>query len=121
MKTLKSKMIAGVTALVLLFGVFFMVKAIEKDSTDKAPVAIKASTWRFTGTSQSQIYDVSHWQSGPSTDPNCSNVDEPLPCTFTVTDATIANTSQLVSYLNAKYPSDPDAVADNADSRKPEM
>ncbi|MGB3106970.1 hypothetical protein [Sphingobacterium siyangense] len=120
MKTLKSKFVAGVTALVLLFGVFFMVKAMEKNSVEKIPTAIKASTWHFTGTSQSQIYNDSFWQSGPSSDPDCSVADESLPCTYTVTDATISNPTQLVSYLNTKYPSNPSAVASNADSRKPE-
>ncbi|MGE8425793.1 MAG: hypothetical protein ACN6PI_23350, partial [Sphingobacterium siyangense] len=117
MKTLKSKMIAGVTALVLLFGVFFMVKAVSKNSTEKAPVAIKASTWHFTGTSQSQIYDDSYWQSGPSSDSNCSTAPDDLPCNFTVSDATISNPTQLVSYLDSKYPNSPNLVAQNADSR----
>jgi hypothetical protein len=120
MKTTKSKIIASVTALVLLFGVFFIVKAMEKKSEQAPTKVITASTWHFTGTDQSQIYNASFWQSGPSSDPNCSTDPDNLPCTYTVTDATISNPTQLVSYLNTKYPSNPNAVASNADSRKPE-
>ncbi|WP_158655662.1 hypothetical protein [Sphingobacterium sp. HMA12] len=121
MKTLKSKIFTGVTVFILLFGVFFMVKAKEKTNSPSAPTLVKASTWHFTGTDQSQIYNASYWQSGVSSNPDCSDDAETLPCTFTVTDATISNTTQLVSYLNTKYPSNPNAVASNADSRKPEM
>ncbi|WP_346066787.1 hypothetical protein [Sphingobacterium siyangense] len=120
MKTLKSKIITSLTAFVLVFGIFFMVKAMEKKSATSSVKLISATTWHFTGTSQSQIYNASYWQSGSSSDPDCSTADESLPCTFTVTDATISNPTQLVSYLNTKYPSNPSAVADNADSRKPE-
>lgn len=122
MKTTKSKIIASVTALVLLFGVFFMVKAIEKKSETTPVKIITASTWHFTGTDQSQIYDGSFWQSGASSDPACStSPSNPLPCTYTVTDATISNPSELVDYLDSKYPSNPSGVATDADSRKPEM
>lgn len=121
MKTLKSKIVASVTAIILLFGAFFIVNAMEGKVDESSTKLVKASTWHFTGTNQSQIYNSSFWQSGSSSDPSCSNAAETLPCTYTVTDASIANPSQLVSYLNTKYPSDPDAVAANADSRKPEM
>ncbi|MDR2269523.1 MAG: hypothetical protein LBF27_01345 [Sphingobacterium sp.] len=51
MKTKKSKFIAGITALILLFGVFFMVRAMEKSNLSNKDV-LTEEWFDYTGPSQ---------------------------------------------------------------------
>lgn len=121
--------IASITAILLLFGAFVVVKAVESDiTTQKANsniVKAHVPTWHFTGTDPSQILTLGNWEEGPApSSANCVNdPDAPLPCQYTVSDENemITNEQELLSYFSNTYPSNTQtAVRDNADSQKDE-
>ena len=91
---------------------------VKPTSTTK----VTATVWRFIGTNSSEILQASKWEQGPSGDPSCQNDPlQPLPCQYTVTDQTIADSDELMEYFEATYPSNTaDEVRDHADSQKPE-
>lgn len=110
--------------IVLFLGIFFGIKAIEKNGLIKEAekINIAERTWHFTGTQTSEILEAGKWALGSSPNTSCVLDDqEPLPCQFTVSNANITNTMELIAYFNARYPIDTSTkVRDNADSQKPE-
>ncbi|WP_293928041.1 hypothetical protein [Sphingobacterium sp. UBA6320] len=51
MKTLKSKIVAGISALVLLFGAFYIVEAMDRNDLEvKNNVTLVSVNWEFTPT-----------------------------------------------------------------------
>jgi hypothetical protein len=119
---LTKKIMGSVAAIALVLSTVltFAFKS-DKSELSESSKQFAPTTWHFTGTEASQIYNSAFWQSSDPSEPSCSLDPETLPCAFTVTDEDIANPSELVTYLNTNYPSDPASVADAADSRKPEL
>lgn len=68
MKTLKSKIIAGVTAIVIAFGVFFAVNAQDKvTSTESKPSsAVTTQTYHYLLDDPNGENDPMNWAEGPS-------------------------------------------------------
>ena len=76
MKTLKSKIIAGVSAFLVLFGVVFAVDAMEKNAEKKVEKKVITEQWfDYTSSSTNPTdYDLPgnyHLSSNPSTGQNC--------------------------------------------------
>ncbi len=67
MKTLKLKIVAGLTAIILLFGAFIVVKAMEKKV--EQPAAVDPMTVYFQPQSNdpSAIQNTSNWGTSPGT------------------------------------------------------
>lgn len=125
MKNLKNnRWLAGIAMVLFVFGIFFIVKAVEKNTNlrEGQMEEVNETTWHFTGTQTSEILEAGKWALGSSPNTSCVLDDqEPLPCQFTVSDANITNTMELIAYFNARYPIDTSTkVKDNADSQKPE-
>lgn len=122
MATIKKNWLrAGISLFVLFLGVFFVVKAMEKEEVNvdkKAHIA----TWNFTGTDVSEILQPEKWQPGATSNNDCEqDLQMPLPCQFTVNDAEITTPEELVSYFEDSYPTNTAVeVRNNADSQKDE-
>lgn len=107
MKTTKSKIIAGVTALVLLFGVFFMVKAMEKkDQLAKVQVSASVSAdvpYFYNGPATTDItvlQNTSHWSTSQNPDFECGGPAD-VPCSIPAESLTDLNTKlQACSDIN---------------------
>ncbi|MBE8714821.1 hypothetical protein [Sphingobacterium hungaricum] len=121
MKTLKSKIVAGMTAFALLFGLFFTVTAFEKNQKTAVAKKTATTTWHFTGDDPSEILNPEKWEDGSSPD-NCeTELTLELPCTFE-TNVSIVDAEALIDYFESEYPIDTEEqVVENAEStRNPE-
>lgn len=121
MKNLKNnRWLAGITMIVLLLGVFFGVKAIEKNGLIKEAekVNIAETTWHFTGSSTSEILDGSQWTTTDPNDPTCSTELDELPCQLSV-DASVKNSTELEQYFDDEYSNNTNDIIEAASSRKP--
>lgn len=84
MKTTKSKIIASVTALVLLFGVFFMVKAMEKNDKVENHSKSTAVPFYYTGpvtTNLTTMQDLNNWSTTQNSNHECGG-EAKIPCSI---------------------------------------
>ena len=108
MKTLKSKMIAGVTTLVLLFGIFFMVKAMEKNEEVLSNTKSASVPYYYNGPATSDItvlQNTSHWSTTQNPDFECGGTEN-IPCSIPAESSTDLNTklqacNNLTDVMNA--------------------
>lgn len=84
MKTKKSKFIAGITALILLFGVFFMVKAMENSNKIVSTSKSAAVPYYYNGpetTNIATLKDPSNWSTTQNSAFECGGSKE-VPCSI---------------------------------------
>ncbi|WP_160069121.1 hypothetical protein [Sphingobacterium bovisgrunnientis] len=77
MKNIKSNLIAGITAITLLFGVFIAVKAMQKDTHKKDQQKIVSVTWYFNGAVDNDPTNPDNYTSNPPTTP-CDDTPEQI-------------------------------------------
>lgn len=114
MKTLKSKIVASVTAMILLFGVFFMVKATSKE--DKLPIKKLANqTWYFHGKAGDSRTDATKYQLTANPETPCGDANEEV-CTISAPNdgsgkpnmsAIVSGSQTVAQRINAAFSSTP--------------
>lgn len=126
MASLKIKYLRGAITLFALCLIGTATAATNGNGNEKEEVKAKTektiapTTWHFTGTSLSEVFNEDMWQSADPGESGCSSAPDPLPCSYTVSDEDIADTEELITYLRATHQDNPSAVAPAADSRKAE-
>lgn len=114
MKTVKSKIVAGVTAFMLLFGAFFMVKAITKE--EKQPIIKLANqTWYFHGKAGDSRTDATKYQLTPNPETPCGDANEEV-CKISAPNdgsgkpnmsAIVSGSQTVAQRINAAFSSTP--------------
>ncbi|GAA0884103.1 hypothetical protein GCM10009120_27010 [Sphingobacterium siyangense subsp. cladoniae] len=115
MGTLKNNGLRACLALmILLFGVFIVVKAMGHKSEASQAKAVVNTEFRYKGsdTSIGSITNAGNWEISDGTE-SCELGE--LPCVVAPNMSSITNESQLVSYLNSLTPANAISfVEDNA-------
>ena len=94
MKTKKSKFIAGITALILLFGVFFMVRAMENSNKVASTSKSLAVPYYYNGPATTNIavlQNTSNWSTTQNSAFTCGG-DQEVPCSIPANSPADLNT-----------------------------
>lgn len=103
MKTIKSKIVAGVTAFMLLFGTFFLVKAIGHNEIPVSPSKTAAVPFYYTGpatTNMAILQDLDNWSTSQDPTHECGGTAN-VPCSIPAESETDLNSKlQACSNIN---------------------